>query len=122
MANWIEEEDPETALKHRESAVRYAPHDDDLRIYLPKLAALQEKQGHGAGAIRIEASLSVIVDGTITANGQNGPQNYSGAGSGGAIYITCGAFGGTGVVSAVGGNGGAGGGGGDHFHTGSVHL
>ncbi|MCP4702007.1 MAG: tetratricopeptide repeat protein [Gammaproteobacteria bacterium] len=52
LADWLEKEDAETALKHREQAVRHAPHDDHLRLYCKKLATLQEKLGHHADAIR----------------------------------------------------------------------
>ncbi len=51
-SDWIEKDDPENALKHRELAVRYAPHDEDLRIFCRELSALQEKLGQYAGAIR----------------------------------------------------------------------
>ncbi len=52
LARWLESEAPETALTHREQSVRYAPHDDRLRIYLSRLANLQEKLGRYAEAIR----------------------------------------------------------------------
>jgi hypothetical protein len=66
--------------------------------------------GAGGGAVRIEASGGVTVDGTITANG-SGVVFGGGAGSGGGIYITCSTIAGTGVVRANGAYGGAGGGG-----------
>jgi tetratricopeptide (TPR) repeat protein len=52
LADWIEIDEPETALQHREFAVRYAPHDEDLQRYLTALATLQEKQGYLAAALR----------------------------------------------------------------------
>jgi tetratricopeptide (TPR) repeat protein len=52
LANILEADEPEEALRHREQAVRYAPHEEDLRIYLRKLADLQEKLGRHADAIR----------------------------------------------------------------------
>ena len=52
LANILEADEPEEALRHREQAVRYAPHEEDLRIYLRQLADLQEKLGHHADAIR----------------------------------------------------------------------
>ncbi len=74
--------------------------------------------GHGGGAIRIEASGSVTVNGTISANGGYGNAR-GGDASGGGIYITCRVFGGTnGIVRAEADNGaqgfaeGGGGGGG----------
>ena len=76
--------------------------------------------GHGGGAVRIEASGQVILNGTISANGLSPTHNYSGGGSGGGVHITAGAFGGTnGLIRANGGasgsavaaSGGSGGGG-----------
>ena len=52
LANYIEADDPERALSHRDQAVRFAPHDEDLAIYLCELADLQEKLGRYAPAIR----------------------------------------------------------------------
>ena len=67
----------------------------------------------GGGAVLIQASAMVTVNGTISANGGGG----AAAGSGGSVYITCATFAGTnGVVSANGGtpssdtSGGGGGG------------
>lgn len=68
---------------------------------------------HGGGAVRIEATGSVVVNGTISANGGNlagpNPSNYGAGASGGAIYITCNTFGGStnGMLRANGGNGGS---------------
>ena len=74
----------------------------------------------GGGAVRIQASGLVTVNGQILAN-STARGGYSGAGSGGAIYITCDQFAGaTGLIQADGGGssatalnagGGAGGGG-----------
>ncbi|MEI7437740.1 MAG: hypothetical protein WCL16_13125, partial [bacterium] len=66
--------------------------------------------GHGGGAVRIEASGEVTINGTVTANGRNGGvagQAGGGGGSGGAIYITCASFGGNtnGILRANGGQG-----------------
>lgn len=62
--------------------------------------------GAGGGAIRIEASGDIIVDGQITADGSMPGVSYSSAGSGGAIYITCNTLRGSGLLSAAGeGNG-----------------
>ncbi|MEI7437485.1 MAG: DUF2341 domain-containing protein, partial [bacterium] len=75
--------------------------------------------GHnGGGAVRIEASGSMIMNGLISANAGRvttpTPPNYAAGGSGGAIYITCNTFGGStnGLLRANGGSGGSGGGGG----------
>jgi hypothetical protein len=72
--------------------------------------------GHGGGAIRIEASGTVALEGTITARGESAG-GQGGRGSGGGIYIACWNFVGTnGSILADGGNGtvvaGGGGGGG----------
>ncbi len=70
--------------------------------------------GNGGGVVRIEASGTVRVDGTITACGENNPHDRSGAGSGGGIYINCDTLEGSGLIKAHGGtsqHGGAGGGG-----------
>lgn len=68
--------------------------------------------GAGGGAIRIEAAGSVTVGGTISARGENGKAHgssmHSGAGSGGSVYITCVAFGGSGGRIAADGGTGAG--------------
>jgi hypothetical protein len=62
--------------------------------------------GNGGGAVRIEASGAVLINGTISANGGSGIPSYWGGGSGGGIYITCGTFAGTnGVIRANGVNG-----------------
>jgi len=73
--------------------------------------------GAGGGAVRIAASGTVVINGTITANGQNAG-GYSGnaGGSGGSIFITCQTFASSnGILRANGGNdagsAGAGGGG-----------
>ncbi|MBI2442256.1 MAG: hypothetical protein HYV35_12915 [Lentisphaerae bacterium] len=71
--------------------------------------------GAGGGAVYIQASGIVTVNGSITANGQVGPTGNSAGGSGGGITITCQVFAGTGgLIQANGGanNGYCGGGGG----------
>jgi hypothetical protein len=61
--------------------------------------------GNGGGAILIDASGAVVVDGTISADGDTGYANNCGGGSGGSIYITCNTFSGNGgIVRAKGGN------------------
>jgi tetratricopeptide (TPR) repeat protein len=52
LGSWLEGEEPEKALWHREQAVRYAQHNQRLHWYSRKLANLQEQLGHHAGAIR----------------------------------------------------------------------
>ncbi len=72
--------------------------------------------GHGGGAVLIEATDNVIIDGTITADaGDSGIR--AGGGSGGSIFITCRTITGNGLLSAAGGqsnysDNGLGGGGG----------
>ena len=62
--------------------------------------------GHGGGAVRILATGTVRLDGTILANGGDYWGTYGGGGSGGSIYITANTFAGTsGVLRADGGNG-----------------
>ncbi|MBI3986084.1 MAG: hypothetical protein HY343_04150, partial [Lentisphaerae bacterium] len=72
--------------------------------------------GHGGGAVRIQATNWVEINGTIVADGQNGVGSATGAGSGGAVYISTRVLRGTGgQITAKGGTavntGGAGGGG-----------
>jgi hypothetical protein len=72
--------------------------------------------GRGGGAVRIVATSSVTVDGTITVNGGM-VGGDKGGGSGGSVYITCQILRGTGIVRGDGGEAGtftgsAGGGGG----------
>ena len=69
--------------------------------------------GAGGGYIDIEAGLEVIVDGTITANGQSAQGSSSaGGGSGGSILIGSFEVKGTGLLTVSGGNGDSAGGGG----------
>ncbi len=77
-----------------------------------------ELGGNGGGLVTVQASGTVSIDGTVTANGATCTgTGYGGGGAGGGIYISCTNFGGssTGRLSAAGGNseqyggGGAGG-------------
>ncbi len=61
--------------------------------------------GDGGGAIRIDASGSVTVDGTITANGGSAGTR-SGGGSGGSIYIACQLLAGSSPGGRISANGG----------------
>ncbi len=77
-----------------------------------------EGGGNGGGAVRIDITGQLTLNGTISANGTDLVNQWGGAGSGGAIWINCGRFAGpSGVrLSAEGGNnsdsnGGSGGGG-----------
>ena len=72
--------------------------------------------GAGGGAIQLNVSGILQVDGRITANGGNGSGLGGGGGSGGSIWLTSGILTGSGSITANGGNGvdsiGGGGGGG----------
>ena len=80
------------------------------------------QSGKGGGVIRIEASGTVTINGTLNANAGNATESHAGGGSGGSIYINCQNFQGSvsGQIMAKGGdaglygdswNGGGGGGG-----------
>ncbi len=64
--------------------------------------------GHGGGAILVEASGTVRLDGAVTANGGgNYNQSFvSGGGSGGSVFVACHRLEGAGRVEARGGPGG----------------
>ena len=64
--------------------------------------------GSGGGALELNLTGTITIDGTLSADGSNG--NYyggadSGGGSGGSVWITSGTLSGSGVISAHGGNG-----------------
>ena len=68
--------------------------------------------GAGGGALRLNVTGTLDVNGRVSANGKNGDVN-SGGGSGGSLWITAGTLAGSGTISANGGAGnGLGGGGG----------
>lgn len=67
--------------------------------------------GFGGGAILINATSSVIIDGILSASGGHATSN-AGGGSGGAIYIDSNIIKGYGTISVRGGNGKSDGGGG----------
>ena len=72
--------------------------------------------GAGGGAIQLNVSGILQVDGGISANGGNGSGSGGGGGAGGSIGLTCGIISGSGSITVNGGNGagsiGGGGGGG----------
>jgi hypothetical protein len=70
-----------------------------------------EGGGDGGGWISIEAD-AVVVDGIVSANGDNGDGSQAGCGSGGSIYIVAPDVRGTGSITANGGGFQVGGGGG----------
>ena len=67
--------------------------------------------GSGGGAIRLTITNTLNLNGTISANGDNG-FNHSGGGSGGSIYVITNALTGSGLFMANGGSSGDSGGGG----------
>ncbi|MCL1857124.1 MAG: hypothetical protein FWF84_05760, partial [Kiritimatiellaeota bacterium] len=73
-------------------------------------------RSNGGGAVRIEATGAVTIDGAIVAGGGNGYVSWSGKGSGGSVYVSCHTIAGSGSIRAPGGeyngeehNGGGGG-------------
>lgn len=72
--------------------------------------------GQGGGAISLNVTNRITIDGTVKADGETPASGQDrGGGSGGAVKITAGEIDGLGTVSAIGGNGtnhGGGGGGG----------
>jgi hypothetical protein len=70
--------------------------------------------GTGGGAIKLVATGTLTVGGTISADGGNGQSNTGdksagGGGAGGSIWLQCNSLAGSGTVTANGGNGGYGG-------------
>lgn len=62
--------------------------------------------GHGGGIVRINATGTVRVEGSILANAGPGTGQWArGPGSGGSVYITCQTYQGGGLIQAFGGNG-----------------
>ncbi|MEA3248842.1 MAG: hypothetical protein U9Q03_00605, partial [Patescibacteria group bacterium] len=69
--------------------------------------------GAGGGAFKLDASGTVTLGGTITADGVSGSvAQYGGGGSGGSVWIQAGTITGTGTVTSDGGDGHINGGGG----------
>ncbi|MBS1970375.1 MAG: hypothetical protein JSU04_08705 [Bdellovibrionales bacterium] len=69
--------------------------------------------GAGGGAIKVVASGTLTINGTLAADGKDGTIGYSaGGGSGGSIWVAAGTLAGAGTISANGGSYGSGGGGG----------
>jgi len=68
--------------------------------------------GAGGGAVRLNVSGALVVNGRISANGGDGLGQGAGGGSGGSVWLTAGTLAGAGIISANGGMGDAFGGGG----------
>ena len=91
------------------------PYDNPAAPELPgsSSASSQYATGRrGGGAVKIEASGAVVVNGQILANGENASSygkdaadNHSPAGSGGSIFIACRTISGSGTLTANGGGG-----------------
>jgi hypothetical protein len=67
--------------------------------------------GAGGGAIKLVVQGALIIDGTLSADGEDGRNlTYScgGGGAGGSLWLTTNTFAGSGTVSADGGDGGSG--------------
>ncbi|MBI2440390.1 MAG: hypothetical protein HYV35_03360, partial [Lentisphaerae bacterium] len=77
---------------------------------------------HGGGAIRVVATGTVTVYGTVSANAVDSTDNAWGGGSGGSVWITCLRISGTGIVSAAGGKGGSPTGNGGHGGGGRIAV
>ena len=79
-------------------------------------AGLGGNGGAGGGAIQLDVGGSCILNGTVSANGQNATNSRAGGGAGGSIWIRATTLAGTGTLRANGGSGepvhGGGGGGG----------
>ncbi|MCX6878918.1 MAG: hypothetical protein NTW21_34680, partial [Verrucomicrobia bacterium] len=65
--------------------------------------------GSGGGAITLTVAGTLVLDGSISANGINGNSSYygGGGGSGGSVMLTCGVLSGSGAISANGGSSGS---------------
>jgi hypothetical protein len=75
-------------------------------------SGLSAPGGAGGGAIRLNVTGALQVDGRVSARGLAGNGPSAGGGSGGSIYLTVGTLAGAGLISANGGVGNALGGGG----------
>jgi hypothetical protein len=73
----------------------------------------------GGGAIRMNVTGALVVNGRISANGWAGLTQGAGGGAGGSVWLTAGTLAGNGIISANGGTGNVVGGGGS---GGRVHL
>ena len=91
------------------------PYDNPAAPELPGSSGASSQYGAGrcgGGAVKIEATGVVVVNGSILANGENASSygkdavdNHNPAGSGGSIYISCRTISGSGTLSANGGGG-----------------
>ncbi|MDY6987285.1 MAG: hypothetical protein SWQ30_04435 [Thermodesulfobacteriota bacterium] len=76
--------------------------------------------GIGGGAMKLEATDTITVNGTVSANGDDCYQPCAGGGAGGSLWMVADTFEGTGTIAAEGGNGCASDGGGGS--GGRIHI
>lgn len=91
------------------------PYDDPAAPEQPGSSGPSSKYNAGlcgGGAVKIEATGAVVLDGSILANGENasaygksGNDNHAPAGAGGSVFVTCRTLSGTGMIAANGGGG-----------------
>ena len=92
------------------------PYDDPAAPSLPGSSGSSQSGGYGGdggGVVRIEATGSVTVNGSVLADGRNASSyggggtssNWGQPGAGGSIWITCETISGTGTIRAAGGGG-----------------
>ncbi|MFW5719711.1 MAG: beta strand repeat-containing protein [Candidatus Dojkabacteria bacterium] len=67
--------------------------------------------GNGGGVVKLIASGTISISGTVSSNGGSASSIYAGGGAGGGIYLNASTIQGTGSISANGGIGGSSGGG-----------
>lgn len=83
------------------------PNDDAEDPELPGSSGHSTKyysNGYGGGVVRIEATGTVTVNGTISADAPAVASQGNGGGAGGTVNITCSAITGSGTISAKGGD------------------
>ena len=86
-------------------ANRYGcPYDDPKAPIWPGTGGAPSRGTHvaGGGIVRIAATGLVTIDGMVSADAETGGGNSQRNGAGGAIWISCGSFCGSGLLSAIG--------------------
>ena len=91
------------------------PYDDPAAPEQPGSSGPSSKYSAGlcgGGAVKIEATGAVVLDGSILASGQDASaygtsynDNHAPAGAGGSVFVTCRTLSGTGTIAANGGGG-----------------
>lgn len=88
-----------------------APTQPGSSGYMSPWQVSATRLSHGGGAVLVEATGAVTVNGSVLAYGADSDRSgqdesyYNQTGSGGSIFITCRAFAGSGTLDARGGNG-----------------